>query len=123
MTLSPVIDGGDILAHYFPAISKDDTPATLFMKTAMGAATLYQRVLSDMERGTRIVGCPQGKPMFYFRGSDWTLHQSCTVRRLIDGNVAERFSREEQVSEYWSLSSPEAAREAMRKRLMELLNL
>src|SRR5262249_3036592 len=46
VTMSPIVDGGDILAHYLPAIEAGDTPATLFMKTVRGAAETADRFLA-----------------------------------------------------------------------------
>ncbi len=98
MKMSAVVDGGDLLGHFLPAIDERDTPATLFMKTAHGAATMYHGCLAHLEReGSNWAGLPQGRPLFYFRSADWTVHHGQRVRAHLRAGRAGKFQRPERV--------------------------
>ena len=76
MIINKMVDGGNILAHYFPSIEPGDTPATLFMKTVKGAALVYLDFLRDLQQKKDFVSVPQFKSFFYFRSQDWNLQHS-----------------------------------------------
>ena len=121
MTMSSTVDGGDILAHYLPAIESADTPATLFMKTVRGAAEAADRFLVHMESVGTFAKCTQPSPFFYYTSRDWTGHYARQVRRhLEDGGVA-KAARPEQFVEYYSSASDEQARIHVRETIENLL--
>ena len=123
MTMSPVVDGGRILAHFLPAIEKTDTPATLFIKSTIGAAGLFSRFLSHVEQKAEYTALLQPEPLFYFRSSDWTLYQSIRVSALLRKGISNRHLREAEEVEYFSQSSEEAARQIFVQLMLDLLKL
>jgi len=62
MTMTPTIDGGGILAHFFPYIVPEDTPGSLFMKSIIGCVNLYDRFLSHLKSGGCYLSIEQCKP-------------------------------------------------------------
>jgi len=121
MTMSATVDGGEILAHYLPAIEPDDDPASLFMKTVRGAAHVYSSFLGEYgQRGT-FTSVPQTPPLFYCTSNGWTLHETRQVRRHLVRQTARAHVREERLSAYWNRSSDEEAGRAMRRTVEELL--
>jgi hypothetical protein len=122
MVLSAAIDGGDILAHYLPEIRDGDNPATIFMRTIIGAVTLYDRFLTDLEKGRSYVAVPQGRPLFYCRSAEWTVQHNRAVKRLLESRIPGRFRRSESFLPYWSADSPEAAKQLFRETLLNLLD-
>jgi methionyl-tRNA formyltransferase len=121
MTMSPVIDGGRILAHYLPEIEAGDTPASLNMKTYAGAPLLYDRFLSDFAERKTYSSIPQQKPLFYVRAADWTLYQTLRVRRHLRLRLAAKYARPAQVVEYWKQPDDQKAGDLLTKTLSELL--
>ncbi len=121
MRMSPVVDGGDILAHYRPAIAADDTPADQFMKCIMGGARLYNRFLDDLAAGKSFVSVPQGPPFLYYYGHDWTVFQNLTIERSIKNQICKAHVRDEIVNDYWTLPDPAAARAALREVLLSMV--
>ena len=122
MKMSAVVDGGDLLGHFLPAIDERDTPATLFMKTAHGAATMYHGCLAHLEReGSNWAGLPQGRPLFYFRSADWTVHHGQRVRAHLRAGRAGKFQRPERVLEYWRGRDKDSAQQVFEAALTGLL--
>ena len=123
MTMSPVVDGGDILAHYLPAIEADDDPATLFLKTVRAAPEVASDFLDHLEKAGTFTRVPQTPPLFYTTGADWTIREGHKVRRLLQGSVAGEHVREERVIRYWDLKSDDEAAEKLRLAVQTLLRL
>jgi len=113
MTMSNVVDGGDILAHYLPAIVEDDDPATLFMKTVRGACEASSRFLKHLEAEGRFSKAPQHSPLFYCTSESWTVHQTQRVRLHLERRTAAKHIRSEDLRVYWDKRTDgEAASEA-----------
>jgi hypothetical protein len=123
MVMNPVVDGGDILGHYLPAIEPDDDPATLFAKTVGGAAKIAGAFLDHLEAGAGFTSCPQPPPLFYYRGADWTIHHGQRVRRAIDRRVVDVHLRAERLEPYWDAGDGDAARRRVNATLAALLGL
>lgn len=123
MTMSPVVDGGGILAHFLPSVEEDDTPATLFLKSTIGAAGLFSRALSHIEHGGGYTSLRQGPPLFYYRSADWTLYHSLRVSSLIKKGIPRRFLREAEKVEYFSQRSEEVAHQIFVLRMLDLLGI
>ena len=123
MTMNPVVDGGDILAHFLPAIEENDTPASLFFKTTMGAAKIFSKALSHIELTGGYTGLPQSPPLFYCRSADWTLYQSLRVSSLIKKGIPKRYLRPAEEIEYFSQPTPAAARQLFLSKILQLLEL
>jgi len=121
MTMSPTVDGGDILAHYLPAIEAADTPATLFMKTVRGAAEAADRFLAHVQSVGTFAKCPQPTPFFYYTSRDWTGHFARQVRRHLEGGGVAKVARPEQFVEYYSSASDKEACIHVRKTIERLL--
>jgi folate-dependent phosphoribosylglycinamide formyltransferase PurN len=122
MTMNPVVDGGDILAHFLPSIEMDDTPATLFFKSTIGAAVLFSAVLSHVEKTGGYTALPQTPPLFYFRSADWTVYQSLRVSSLLRKGIPKRYLREAEAVEYFSQPSGRA-RHLFASKMLELLGV
>jgi hypothetical protein len=123
MTMSPVVDGGRILGHYLPAIAPHDDPATLFMKTVRGAATLCSRFLEHFLSEGRFASVPQPPALFTCTSDGWTLHHTHRVRRLLAQRTAEAHVRSEMAVEYWGLADDVAAAAELRSLVGRLLRL
>jgi methionyl-tRNA formyltransferase len=123
MTMSPIVDGGDILAHFLPSVEMDDTPATLFLKSTLGAGVLFSAVLSHVEKTGGYTALPQMPPLFYFRSGDWTVYQSLRVSSLLRKGIPKRYLREAQAIEYFSQPNERAARHLFTSQLLELLGV
>lgn len=123
MTMSPVVDGGDILGHYLPAIEASDTPATLFMKTVAGAAETYDRLLAHLEAGGSLAKARQPPSLFTCRAEDWTVYQSQRVRRYLQEGALREAVRGEEMIDYWTLSDDATAQEEVRATVQRLLGL
>lgn len=121
MVMSPVIDGGTILAHYLPSVEAGDGPASLFMKTVGGAATLYERFLSDYSADSDPRSIPQNPPLFYYRYVDWSLYQSQRVAHRLRKGVGKKFQRPEQFVEYWNAPTDQDARDRYESTIRQLL--
>jgi methionyl-tRNA formyltransferase len=121
MTMSPTVDGGDILAHYLPAIEAADTPATLFMKTVSGAAETASRFLRHLESTGSFSRCPQPSPLFYYASRDWTVHYSRQVRRHLERGSAAKAARPAELVEYYSSASDREAGAHVRETIERLL--
>jgi methionyl-tRNA formyltransferase len=121
MLMSPVVDGGDILAHFLPDVEAGDTPAVQFMKCIAGGVRLYGDFLADLARGAPYATAPQGRPFLNYRDDDWTVAQNLAIARNIRNKICKKFVRGEIVRKYWDLGDREAAREAVRRTLLELI--
>lgn len=121
MTMSPTVDGGDILAHYLPAIEPEDTPATLFMKTVSGAAETADRFLRHLKSTGTFARCPQPSPLFYYASRDWTVHYSRQVRRHLESGSAAKAVRPAELVEYYSSASDREACAQVRETIERLL--
>jgi methionyl-tRNA formyltransferase len=123
MLMSRTVDGGDILAHYLPAIEAGDDPATLFAKTVAGAAQATDAFLTHLEGRARFVSCPQPPPLFYYRGADWTIDHGQRVRRALEGGIAEEHLRDERLEPYWDAHDEDDARRRINHVLAGLMQL
>jgi methionyl-tRNA formyltransferase len=123
MTMSPAVDGGDILAHYLPAIEADDTPVSLFMKTVRGAAETADRFLAHVEPAGTFARCPQPSPLFYYTSGDWTIHDACKLRRHVERRSAAAAVRPAEFVEYYASAGDEEARARVRETTERLLGL
>jgi methionyl-tRNA formyltransferase len=121
MTMSAIVDGGDILAHYLPSIEPDDDPAELFMKTVRGAAETTSAFLSYLDEGRRYTGASQTPPLFYYTGSDWTIHHARLVRRHLERRTAAKNVRPERTIRYWDAGTTEDAGARVRATIADLL--
>jgi folate-dependent phosphoribosylglycinamide formyltransferase PurN len=122
MTMDPAVDGGDLLAHYLPAVEPGDTPGSLFAKTVRGATEAYLAALAHLAAGGRLAGVPQPPPVFYTRSSDWTVWHGQRVRRTA-GRLAPAHVREARLATYWDAGSPEEARRRVQATIAGLLAL
>jgi methionyl-tRNA formyltransferase len=123
MTMSHTVDGGDILAHYLPAIEPDDTPATLFMKTVRGAAETTDRFLAHVEPTGTFARCPQPSPLFYYTSGDWTIHYACKLRRHLERGNAAAAARPAELVDYYASAGDNEARARVRETIDRLLGL
>jgi len=114
MTMNTVVDGGDILGHYLPEISETDNPASLFRKTTLGAAEMYSNLLDRLEQSSGFMRVPQTRPLFYFRGIDWTLTHTLQVKRHLRQRTCARFARKKMLFEYWRENSNSDATESFK---------
>lgn len=121
MVTSPVVDGGDILAHYLPSIDGSDTPATLFMKTVGAVPMVVQRLLTFLDDEASYAKCRQTRPLFYYKSRDWTLYQSQSVRSHLRRATTARYAREEAMHEYWRASTDEEAEQQVQETVMNLV--
>jgi len=122
MTMSTVVDGGDILAHYLPDVEAADTPAVQFMKCLIGGTRLYIEFLDHLAAGKSFVGVRQGRPFLNYYGSDWTVAQNLSIERSIAKQICARHVRPEIVCRYWQVGSREIATERARQLLLELIH-
>jgi methionyl-tRNA formyltransferase len=123
MTMSPTVDGGDILAHYLPAIEAGDTPVTLFMKTVRGAAEAADGFLAHVARTGTFARCPQPPPLFYYTSGDWTAHHAGQLRRHLQRGRAAGVARRAELVEYYASASDDEARARVRETIDSLLGL
>ena len=121
MKMSAAVDGGAILAHYLPAIEANDSPASLFMKTVGGSATLYERVLDAYSAGLPLRSIPQAPPLFYYRYANWSLYQSQRTAHNLKTRLAAKHVRPERIIEDWDASSDDEAHERYRRAIDHLL--
>jgi methionyl-tRNA formyltransferase len=123
MTMSSTVDGGDILAHYLPAIEADDTPVTLFMKTVRGAAETTDRFLAHVEPTRTFARCPQPSPLFYYTSGDWTIQYACKLRRHLQRGSAAAAARPAEFVEYYASAGDNEARARVRETIDRLMGL
>ena len=121
MEMSPVVDGGRILAHYLPSVNALDTPETLFAKTTRGAATLYDRYLSNWGQSNLGPSIKQPKPLFYYIAADWNIDTSIRLERNVLKAIAGKYLRDERIVEYWAQTNHEAAKSVFDNLLLSLL--
>jgi folate-dependent phosphoribosylglycinamide formyltransferase PurN len=123
MTMSPIVDGGDILAHYLPEIVADDDPSTLFLRTVQGAATVTSEFLAHFSSAATFTSAPQTPPLFYTTSDAWTIHETHKVRRHLEQKTAARHCRPEETLSYWNLKSNAEATQRARATIERLLKL
>jgi methionyl-tRNA formyltransferase len=123
MTMSPTVDGGDVLAHYLPAVAADDDPATLFLKTVRGAPVVVSQFLTHVEQQGGFASVRQPPPLFYTRSDGWTVNETQKVRRLLEQRSAAGHVREEEIVRYWDSADDAEALTRMRETLERLLGL
>lgn len=123
MLMSATVDGGDILAHYLPAIERGDDPATLFAKTVAGAATATDAFLTHLEGDAGFVSCRQPPPLFYYRGADWTIYHGQRVQHALRDGVAAEHLRDARLESYWDAADEDGARRRINDVLSGLLAL
>jgi hypothetical protein len=121
MTMVPAVDGGDILAHYFPEIESDDNPATLYAKCVKGAVTVYDRFLSSFWKTGSFTRIKQPKPFFFYHGYDWNATQTLAIDRTIRAVVVGQYLRGERIVEYWALRDEQEARHRLHAELIDLI--
>jgi folate-dependent phosphoribosylglycinamide formyltransferase PurN len=109
MHLSKRIDGGDVIAHYFPSVELTDDPATLFIKSIHGSVDICAQFVSALRSGSwRTHGVPQGKVIRYTRSRDWTLATGRAISRHLRSGVTTGFISTERSYCYWRLPPLEA---------------
>lgn len=118
MIMNEIVDGGDILAHYFTGIDPDDNPATLFCKAIRGGAKLYNEFLSDLKGNKPYSSVPQPRPFFYYRGIDWTLYQSLKVGNRLLLQKRRGLREPGHSAKYWTCDSDEIARRTFRDEIL-----
>jgi methionyl-tRNA formyltransferase len=123
MTMSPVVDGGDIIAHYLPAIELGDDPATIFAKTVRGAAVTCASFLDYLDGSREFSRVEQPPPLFYYTSESWTVHYTQRIRRHLEVGTLANHLRAEELIDYWSCPSDGEAREKLRETLTRLLKL
>jgi methionyl-tRNA formyltransferase len=123
MVMGQAVDGGDILAHFLPAIEEADTPATLFAKCVTECVTAYDRFLEAVAAGEPFAKAPQPPPLFYSRSRDWTAYQAQQVARHVEVGTARRFVRTEELIEYWRASDDGEAARRVNGTVLRLLGL
>ena len=121
MRMSTVVDGGDILAHYLPAVAAGDDPVDLFMKAMIGGVELYNRFLTHLTQGKQFVGVAQGAPFRTYFESEWTAYQTLAIERYIKQNLCAKYARDAICQEYWHLEGGEMARAALKDFLVRLV--
>lgn len=85
MLLNNKIDGGDILAHYFPNISKDDDYKTIFQNNINGGVELFIRIIKHIMNKKKIINYyVQGEPFDYKRGRDIHILHDLRVKKNIN---------------------------------------
>jgi folate-dependent phosphoribosylglycinamide formyltransferase PurN len=123
MTMSPTVDGGDVLGHVLPAIASGDTPGRLFARTAAGAIDAYLAALDHLDGGRSLAGVPQPPPLFYLRASDWTAVHGHRVRRLVARDAAADAVRDGRIASYWDAGDRDEAARRLRDTLAPLVGL
>lgn len=123
MTMSPVVDGGDILAHFLPSIEPGDDPALLFMRTVRGAAEVCSQFLVYLREEGKFTRAIQSPPLFHCTAESWTVFQTQRIQRHIERNTVERHLRAVETVRYWDLSSDKEADAKARRTIERLLQL
>ncbi len=121
MKMSTTVDGGNILAHYLPAVEAFDTPGSLFMKSIIGGTALYNLFLDDMVAGRKYLELPQGKPFRHYYAYEWTCYQTLTIERHIRHQICRKFIRDEIIAKYWDIGDKQTAKQLLKQTLLELV--
>lgn len=121
MKTNPVVDGGEILGHFLPSITEDDTPATLFAKAVKGAAVLANEFLAHLDRAGSYVSVPQPPPHVYAVSARWNLNHGHMVNWHLRRRTCQQHLREEAIVRYWDASTVDAAKSNMQSTLTGLL--
>jgi methionyl-tRNA formyltransferase len=120
MVMNCEIDGGDILAHVFPALRARDTPTDIFLRCVGMAPAVYASFLRNLQAGGSFRSVPQGRPMFLVRGTDWTLDRSLSTRRHLRRGVPAWAQREGRIVSYWQEFDKSAAHAAFEREILDL---
>jgi hypothetical protein len=123
MVMSPVVDGGDMLAHFLPAIGETDTPGSLFAKSVAGCVEAFDRFLEAHAAGQPFAKARQPEPLFYYRGRDWTSYHAEQVARHVKRGTVRRFARPQELIEYWRAPDDGAAAAHVNETVLRLLGL
>ena len=121
MVMSPEIDGGDILAHVFPAIGPRDTPTDIFLRCVGMAPTAYASFLEHLRQAGSYSSIPQGRPMCLSRGADWTVDRAVATRRHIERGIPAWAQRGARMMEYWREPDRDAARAIFEREILSLV--
>lgn len=121
MRMSPVVDGGDILAHYLPSVEAEDTPGSLFIKTLIGGAKLYNEVIDDLAADRPLIALPQGKAFHYYYGYEWTVSQTIAIARHVRNRICKKHVRPEIIARYWNASDEAEGRSRLEQTLLKLV--
>ena len=121
MKMSTTVDGGNILAHYLPAVEVNDTPGTLFMKSIIGGTALYKQFLSDMAEGHEYLTLPQGRPFHYYYDYEWTVYQTLAIERHVQNKICQQWVRDEIIAKYWDIGDEQKAKQALKQTLLEVI--
>lgn len=121
MVMSPKVDGGDILAHYLPSIEREDTPATLLMKTARGASEAADSFLTHFGPLGTFAKCPQPSPLFYYSSRDWNVHYARQVWRHVQRGTAAKAARPAEFVEYYASANDVEACRHVRETIERLM--
>jgi hypothetical protein len=121
MVMSPEIDGGDILAHVFPAIGPRDTPTDIFLRCVGMAPIAYASFLEHLSRVGSYSSIPQGRPMCLARGADWTVDRACAVHRHMGRGISAWDQRGARIVEYWREPDRAAAQAIFEREILRLV--
>lgn len=121
MVMSPEIDGGDILAHVFPAIGPRDTPTDIFLRCVGMAPSAYASFLEHLRQAGSYSSIPQGRPMCLSRGADWTVDRAVATRRHIERGIPAWAQRGARMMEYWREPDRDAARAIFEREILSLV--
>jgi len=100
MKMNERIDGGEILAHYFCSIEKDDFASDLFMKGILGSVMLYNSLLTNLHK--EISGIKQHKSLRYLKNIDWTIINDINLSNFYRKKGMHNFVREEKIILYFN---------------------
>lgn len=105
MVMTEKIDGGMILAHYFPSIEEDDTPDSLFFKGIVGGVKLYKDFINYNEMSNTFSSIPQKTPMHYFLGYDHQVMTDIITNYFLKKGLIKKFMRQESWLKYYDKSN------------------
>jgi methionyl-tRNA formyltransferase len=123
MKMNAAVDGGEILAHFLPAVEGGDSPSSLFAKIVMGAATTYDRVLAYVATHgcAALTSVPQPKPLFQTRGAQLGWYHATMIERFWRKDIANQATRGEELIEYWNAGNAETAHRKCHQTIDRLL--
>ena len=99
MKMNERIDGGDIISHFLPTITKNDNASSLFMKLIDGAVELYTRAIEKCEKNEVLLVVPQERSIRYTKSSDWTFIQEMQLSRFYKSGKISRYLRDSSIIE------------------------
>ena len=121
MTMVPEIDGGIILAHHFPALGRESTPASTFVDTVAAAPAVYSSFLRHLAAHGRYSGVPQGPALHHFHGFQWTLARSVETAFRLRKGLPGWQHRAARTTEYFPLPDDAVARAAFEREMTRLI--